>query len=90
MGNSDSKKKFLQCIEQLSDSSHAVTAGDTAVWDQLFQEQVSSVQEIFNILQAKDIKKLKEEAPENLAKLCCKVQCTINRSFILTLMIIVG
>ena len=73
MTSSDSKQRFQLWWEQLSENSPAATAADAAVWDQLGQEQVSSVQEVFSLLSPKDIRKLKDSAPENLSKLCFKV-----------------
>ena len=71
MSSSDSKQRFQLWWEQLSESS---PAADAAVWDQLGQEQLSSVQEVFSLLSPKDIRKLKDSAPENLSKLCFKVK----------------
>jgi len=73
MTSSDSKQRFQLWWEQLSENSPAATAADAAVWDQLGQEQVSSVQEVFSLLSPKDIRKLKDSAPENLSKLCFKL-----------------
>ena len=71
MASSDTKQRFQLCLEQLADSSSG--AAVTAEWDQLLQEQLSSVQEVFSLLPAKEIRRLKESAPENLSKLCMKV-----------------
>ena len=73
MGNSDSKQRFQQCLEQLSNCNNTMTASEAATLDQLCQEHVSSVQEIFALLPSKDIRNLKDAAPENLSKLCFKV-----------------
>ena len=81
MGNSDSKQRFQQCLEQLSSSNNTMTASEAATLDQLCQEHVSSVQEIFALLPSKDIRNLKDAAPENLSKLCFKV--TISQSVFL-------
>ena len=78
MGNSDSKQRFQQCLEQLSNSGNTMTASEAATLDQLCQEHVSSVQEIFSLLPAKDIRNLKDSAPENLSKLCFKVLIKIS------------
>ena len=65
-------------MEQLTsaDSKQGVTAD----WDQVLQEQMTSVQEVFSLLSVKEIRRIKEKSPENLSKLCIKVKGTLYRS----------
>ena len=78
MASSDVKQRFQLCLEQLTsaDSKQGVSAD----WDQLLQEQMTSVQEVFSLLSVKEIRRIKEKSPENLSKLCIKVQRTLYRS----------
>ena len=73
MGSSDSKLSFKRAVEQLG-SAGPVEAGDEAVWDQLCQESLSSIQDVFTLLPAEEIRKLREDSPANLSKLCYKVK----------------
>jgi hypothetical protein len=72
MGNSDSKISFQRAVEQLG-SPDPVEAGDVAVWDQLCQESLTSIQDVFSLLPAEEIRKLREDSPTNLSILCYKV-----------------
>ena len=78
MASSDVKQRFQLCLEQLTsaDSKQGVSAD----WDQLLQEQMTSVQEVFSLLSVKEIRSIKEKSPENLSKLCIKVKGTLYRS----------
>ena len=72
MGSSDSKLSFKRAVEQLG-SPGPVEAGDEAVWDQLCQESLSSIHDVFTLLPAEEIRKLREDSPANLSTLCYKV-----------------
>ena len=72
MGNSDTKLSFQRAVEQLG-SPGPVGAGDVAVWDQLGKESLSSIQDVFSLLPAQEIRKLREDSPANLSTLCYKV-----------------
>ena len=78
MGNSDSKLSFQRAVEQLG-SPGPVEAGDVAVWDQLCQESLSSIQDVFLLLPAEEIRKLREDSPANLSTLCYKVKYSWTR-----------
>lgn len=47
-------------------------ANDENFWEQFWSENVSSVQDIFTLVPAREIRALREEAPSNLATLCYK------------------
>ena len=74
MGNSDSRQKFQQCLTRLCEPGQELSLAEEAVWDQLCQDHVSSVTDVFNLLQPNDLRKLKDSAPQNLCKLCVKVR----------------
>ena len=73
MGNSDSRAKFQQCLARLADPAQELSLAEEAVMDQLCQDHVSSVTDVFALLQAEDIRRLKDSAPDNLRALCVKV-----------------
>ena len=73
MGNSDSKLSFQRAVEQLG-TNGPVEASDVAVWDQLCQESLSSIDDVFSLLSAEEIRALREDSPANLSTLCYKVR----------------
>lgn len=52
--------------------SQPIDAGDDNFWEQFWGEQVTSVQDVFALIPACEIRSLREEAPSNLATLCYK------------------
>lgn len=45
---------------------------DEAFWEQFWSESVQSVQDVFTLIPAAEIRALREESPSNLATLCYK------------------
>ncbi|XP_064624817.1 protein HID1-like isoform X2 [Lineus longissimus] len=72
MGNSDSKLNFRKAVIQLTTKTQPVEAGDEAFWNQFWSETVTSVQDVFTLIPAAEIRALREESPSNLATLCYK------------------
>lgn len=72
MGNADTKLNFRKAVVQLTSKSQEIDANDDSFWDQFWCENVSSVQDIFTLIPAPEIRILREEAPLNLGNLCYK------------------
>ncbi|XP_034941825.1 protein HID1 [Chelonus insularis] len=72
MGNADTKLNFRKAVVQLTSKTQVIDANDDNFWDQFWSENVSSVQDIFTLIPATEIRLLREEAPSNLATLCYK------------------
>ncbi|XP_011311988.1 protein HID1 [Fopius arisanus] len=72
MGNADTKLNFRKAVVQLTAKTQVIDASDDNFWDQFWSENVSSVQDIFTLIPAAEIRVLREEAPANLATLCYK------------------
>ena len=49
-------------------------ATDDAVWDQFWADTAPSVQDVFALVPAAEIRAVREESPSNLATLCYKVR----------------
>ncbi|CAF0756988.1 unnamed protein product [Didymodactylos carnosus] len=71
MGNTDSKVDFRVAVVQLTSRSQQIE--DESFWDQFWSDKISSVQDIFALIPAAEIRALREETPSNLATLCIKV-----------------
>lgn len=50
-----------------------VEATDDAFWDQFWADTATSVQDVFALVPAAEIRAVREESPSNLATLCYKV-----------------
>ncbi|XP_074647773.1 protein HID1-like [Tubulanus polymorphus] len=72
MGNQESKLNFRKAVIQLTTKTQPVEAGDEAFWNQFWSECVTSVQDVFTLIPAAEIRALREESPSNLATLCYK------------------
>ncbi|KAK9503756.1 hypothetical protein O3M35_010247 [Rhynocoris fuscipes] len=72
MGNVDTKLNFRKAVIQLTSKTQPIDAGDNNFWDQFWSENVTSVQDVFTLVPATEIRALREEAPSNLATLCYK------------------
>lgn len=57
------KQIFLQPVE----------ATDDAFWDQFWADTTTTVQDVFALVPAAEIRAVREESPSNLATLCYKV-----------------
>lgn len=49
-----------------------IEATDDSFWEQFWSENVSTVQDIFTLVPAHEIRSLRETAPSNLATFCYK------------------
>lgn len=55
-------------------SPQPVEATDDAFWDQFWADTATSVQDVFALVPAAEIRAVREESPSNLATLCYKVR----------------
>ncbi|XP_075259274.1 protein HID1-like isoform X2 [Convolutriloba macropyga] len=72
MGNADTKLNFRKAVIQLTTKTQPIEAADQQFWEQFWAENVSSVQDVFALIPAAEIRALREESPSNLATLCYK------------------
>ncbi|OQR77610.1 UPF0663 transmembrane protein C17orf28-like [Tropilaelaps mercedesae] len=72
MGNSDSKLNFRKAFVQLTTRNQPIDTKDELFWEQLWTESVDSVQDIFTLIPAAEVRTLRDDAPSNLATLCYK------------------
>lgn len=57
-------------------SVQPVEATDDAFWDQFWADTSTTVQDVFALVPAAEIRAVREESPSNLATLCYKVHCS--------------
>ncbi|KAK7919184.1 hypothetical protein WMY93_010468 [Mugilogobius chulae] len=72
MGSGDSKLLFRKAVIQLTTKTQPVEASDDAFWDQFWCETYTTVQDVFTLVPAAEIRAVREESPSNLATLCYK------------------
>ncbi|KAJ3600379.1 hypothetical protein NHX12_031364 [Muraenolepis orangiensis] len=72
MGSSDSKLNFRKAVIQLTTKTQPVEATDDAFWDQFWADTTTTVQDVFALVPAAEIRAVREESPSNLATLCYK------------------
>ncbi|XP_062330143.1 protein HID1-like isoform X2 [Osmerus eperlanus] len=72
MGNADSKLHFRKAVIQLTTKTQPVEATDDAFWDQFWADTATTVQDMFALVPAAEIRAVREESPSNLATLCYK------------------
>ncbi|XP_060951430.1 protein HID1b isoform X1 [Limanda limanda] len=72
MGNTDSKLLFRKAVIQLTTKTQPVEATDDAFWDQFWADTSTTVQDVFALVPAAEIRAVREESPSNLATLCYK------------------
>ncbi|XP_064439533.1 protein HID1 isoform X4 [Mirounga angustirostris] len=72
MGSADSKLNFRKAVIQLTTKTQPVEATDEAFWDQFWADTATSVQDVFILVPAAEIRAVREESPSNLATLCYK------------------
>lgn len=72
MGNTDTKLNFRKAVIQLTTKTQPIEANDEAFWEQFWSDSVTSVQDVFTLIPAAEIRALREESPSNLATLCYK------------------
>ncbi|XP_077413241.1 protein HID1 [Vanacampus margaritifer] len=72
MGSTDSKLNFRKAVIQLTTKTQPVEATDDAFWDMFWTDSTTTVQDVFALVPAAEIRALREESPSNLATLCYK------------------
>ncbi|KAK6638455.1 cell wall biogenesis protein [Polyplax serrata] len=72
MGNTDTKLNFRKAVVQLTSKTQPIDTSDDNFWNQFWAENSTTVQDIFTLLPAAEIRAVREEAPANLATLCYK------------------
>uniref|UniRef100_A0A2M4BD01 Protein HID1 n=1 Tax=Anopheles marajoara TaxID=58244 RepID=A0A2M4BD01_9DIPT len=72
MGNTDTKLNFRKAIVQLTSKSQPIDASDDAFWEQFWCEHNTPVQDVFALVPANEIRKVRDVMPSNLATLCYK------------------
>ncbi|XP_012675476.1 protein HID1 isoform X2 [Clupea harengus] len=72
MGNTDSKLRFRKAVIQLTTKTQPVEATDDAFWDQFWADSTTTIQDVFALVPAAEIRAVREESPSNLATLCYK------------------
>ena len=72
MGNTDSKLNYRKAIVQLTTKTHPIDTKDDQFWDQFWCENINSIQDVFALIPAPEIRALREESPSNLATFCYK------------------
>ncbi|XP_068238982.1 protein HID1 isoform X2 [Palaemon carinicauda] len=72
MGNADTKLHFRKAVVQLTTKTSPIDASDDSFWDQFWGDHVTTIQDVFALIPAAEIRSLREEAPSNLATLCYK------------------
>lgn len=63
-----------QCNSEPRVPPQPVEATDDAFWDQFWADTATSVQDVFALVPAAEIRAVREESPSNLATLCYKVR----------------
>nr|XP_040033132.1 protein HID1b isoform X4 [Gasterosteus aculeatus aculeatus] len=72
MGNADTKLHFRKAVIQLTTKTQPVEPSDDAFWDQFWADTCTTVQDVFALVPAAEIRAVREESPSNLATLCYK------------------
>ncbi|TMW49365.1 hypothetical protein DOY81_005561 [Sarcophaga bullata] len=71
MGNTDSKLNFRKAIVQLTQKNQKIDADDP-FWDQFWSGHQTSLEDVFALVTAGEIRNIRNENPANLATLCYK------------------
>ena len=80
MGNTDSKINFRKAVIQLTSKNQSVDDNDDHFWAQFWSGSITSIQDIYTLIPAFEIRALREETPSNLAALCFKIAEKIKES----------
>ncbi|KAL7638542.1 UNVERIFIED_CONTAM: hypothetical protein RMT77_011112 [Armadillidium vulgare] len=80
MGNADTKLQFRKAVVQLISKTQPIDASDDSFWEQFWGDHDTSIQDVFTLIPASEIRALREEAPSNLATLCYKAVEKLVRS----------
>ena len=74
MGTSSSKLNFRKAVIQLTAHKHkAIDDNDDDFWSQFWSTSTTSIEDIYTLIPAFEIRAVREEAPTNLAALCYKI-----------------
>lgn len=80
MGNTDTKLNFRKAVVQLTTKIQPIDAKDDEFWDQFWSDSTTSMQDVFALIPAAEIRALREESPSNLATLVYKAVEKLVRS----------
>ncbi|XP_061561534.1 uncharacterized protein LOC133417641 isoform X7 [Phycodurus eques] len=80
MGSGESKLDFRKAVIHLTSTTQPVEASDDVFWEQFWADPSTSVQDIFALVPAAEIRALREESPSNLATLCYKAVEKLGRA----------
>ncbi|KAI1288466.1 Protein HID1 [Halotydeus destructor] len=80
MGNTDTKLNFRKAVVELTTKNQPIDAKEEQFWDQFWSESMNSMQDVFNLIPASEIRTLREESPSNLATLVYKAVERLVRS----------
>ncbi|KAG4070146.1 hypothetical protein HA402_013389 [Bradysia odoriphaga] len=72
MGNTDTKLNFRKTVIQLGTKNQQIEASDDQFWEQFWTDHSTTVQDVFALIPASEIRTLRENNPANLATLCYK------------------
>lgn len=80
MGNTDTKVQFRKAVVQLTSRTSPIDTKDEEFWNQFWSESVTSINDVFALIPASEIRTLREESPSNLATLVYKAVEKLVRS----------
>lgn len=72
MGNSDSKLNFRKAIVQLTQKNQKIDDTDTQFWDQFWYGHQTTLEDVYALITAAEIRNIRNDNPANLATLCYK------------------
>ncbi|EDV98192.1 protein HID1 [Drosophila grimshawi] len=72
MGNTDSKLNFRKAIVQLTQKNQKIDNNDDQFWEQFWQAHQTTLEDVFALVTASEIRQIRNDNPANLATLCYK------------------
>ncbi|XP_034103607.1 protein HID1 [Drosophila albomicans] len=72
MGNTDSKLNFRKAIVQLTQKNQKIDNSDEQFWEQFWQAHQTTLEDVFALVTASEIRQIRKDNPANLATLCYK------------------
>ncbi|XP_030554295.1 protein HID1 [Drosophila novamexicana] len=72
MGNTDSKLNFRKAIVQLTQKNQKIDNNDEQFWEQFWQAHQTTLEDVFALVTASEIRQIRNDNPANLATLCYK------------------
>lgn len=73
MGTTDSKLSYKQALLELTNQSKPIKSNNEEFWSQFWYENhIESINDVFVLLSAREIRHLREDAPSNLTTFCYK------------------